>query len=113
MQRILSRVPRQQKLQLVWESAWALCLKFRCAKPLQHASSYVFWKLTVLERRPREYRDGREWRWEKRAGCVLQCGKPRKRHLRSDTDTPCAAGTGSRQTSAQTWATGKPRPALA
>src|SRR6266853_1272512 len=32
----------------------ALCLKFRCAKPLQNASSYVFWKLTVLERGPKE-----------------------------------------------------------
>jgi hypothetical protein len=36
------------KLQLVGESAWALCLKSRCAKPLQHASSYVFWKVTVF-----------------------------------------------------------------
>jgi hypothetical protein len=30
------------RAQLVGESAWALCLKSRCAKPLQHASSYVF-----------------------------------------------------------------------
>ncbi len=36
-----------------------------------------------------------------------------KRHLQSDTDTACAAETGWRQTSAQTWAIGKARPALA
>ena len=39
--------------------AWALCLKFCCAKPLQHASSYVFWKVAVLERSPKKDR-----RWE-------------------------------------------------
>ena len=39
--------------------AWALCLKFCCAKPPQHASSYVFWKVAVLERSPKKDR-----RWE-------------------------------------------------
>ena len=52
--------------------AWALCLKFCCAKPLQNASSYVFWKITVSERRPGEYRRLEGMRWEKRGGCVLQ-----------------------------------------
>jgi hypothetical protein len=34
----------------------ALCLKFRCAKPLQHAASYVFWKVAAWGRKPRKYR---------------------------------------------------------
>src|SRR2546426_7327375 len=48
--------------------AWALCLKFCCAKPLQNASSYVFWKITVLERKPGEYRqlEGMEMREARR-----------------------------------------------
>ena len=43
MQRILSRVPGLQNSRLTTEQT-APCLKFRCAKPLQMVSSYVFWR---------------------------------------------------------------------
>ena len=47
------------------------------------------------------------------AGCVLECVKPRKQHVRSDKDTPGAAETGSRQSSAQTWAKASARTGIA
>ncbi len=42
MQRILSRVPTRRKYQPLEKADRAPGLKFRCAKPLETPSSYVF-----------------------------------------------------------------------
>src|SRR5260370_39075379 len=92
----------------------ALCLKYRCAKPGHKASSYVFWKLTVLQSKPREYRrlEGME-REEARRRC-LAMREAEENGVSGAMQTSLALpATGSRQTSIQTGATGKPRPARA